>query len=215
MNLEIDRSLRLPDGQWAQTAAPKSLIVLHHTVGGSARGSVEWWASDPRMVGTAYVIERDGTIFEVFPPEGWCWHVGIKDARIEQRSIGIELTSEGALVERAGRLHAFDGKKPLGSTAHLVGTGRAVRLVKPWRGYEYFDAYDAAQVESAARLIRYLCIRYGIPLDIPTEAHSPEGNPRKWFGFKGVIHHAMVRKDKTDLHPLFPWATLRSLIGSA
>jgi hypothetical protein len=30
----------------------------------------------------------------------------------------------------------------------------------------------------------------------------------KWFDFRGVIHHAMIHKDKSDLHPGFPFERL-------
>ena len=73
----IDRSLRMPKGEFFPAIPDKSGIALHQTVGGSAFSTFEWWMEDQaengmrRMVGTAYIIDRDGTIHEVFDPAGW------------------------------------------------------------------------------------------------------------------------------------------------
>jgi hypothetical protein len=66
--MNIITSERLLEGQFYQARGLKTLVVLHHTVGGSALSSIRWWRDDPRVVGTAYVIERDGTIYQTFPP---------------------------------------------------------------------------------------------------------------------------------------------------
>ena len=89
---------------------PKSGIALHHTVSDDARSAVRWWRADktangtPRHVGTAYVIDTDGTVFELFDPAGWAFHLGLRwpgGQRVvfEQRFIGIELASAGGLTE--------------------------------------------------------------------------------------------------------------------
>src|SRR3990167_7270156 len=96
--LAINTTLRLPHGQYYSRGHKKRAVVLHHTVGGSAESSFRWWVQDPRVVGTAYLIERDGTIYEVFPPECWAGHLGIKDIEAEKETVCIELASEAALT---------------------------------------------------------------------------------------------------------------------
>ena len=210
MSLTVDRSLRLPHGQYYSRAQPKRAVVLHHTVGGSAKSSFAWWLQDPRVVGTAYLIERDGTIYEVFPPECWAGHLGIKDVEAEKETIGIELASEGALIEKGGDVWAFGAGtgKLLGRADELLKAGRVVRLDIPWRGYQWFDAYDPPQVAAAIALVLELCDRFGIPRRLPLEAANGKADVRRWIGYRGVLHHAMVRKDKSDLHPRFPWREL-------
>ena len=207
---EIDRSLRLEPDQYKPDVEEKSLIVLHHTVGGSAESTYRWWVDDVRPIGTAYIVARDGTVYEVFPPKQWAWHLGIKSEETERRSIGIELASEGALrmKPRGGGkvLYAFKLKRRLGVAATLLAEGRVVRLERPWRGFRWFDAYDEKQVNSTNRLVAYLCQMYGVACELPpTLDLVGPADVRKWIGWEGVLHHAILRPDKTDLNPSFPW----------
>jgi hypothetical protein len=57
----------------------------------------------------AYLIDRDGTIHEMFPPRAWAFQFGLTwpDAariKFEKRFVGIEIASEGGLVEADGKL---------------------------------------------------------------------------------------------------------------
>ena len=70
-----------------------------------------------RMVGTAYIIDRGGTIHEVFDPAGWAFQFGLdwppaRQIKFEKRFVGIELASEGGLIEVDGRLYCFDRTSP-------------------------------------------------------------------------------------------------------
>ena len=50
----INRSLRLPLDEYKHSRSDeKSLICLHHTVGGSAESTFRWWDTDPDPIGTA------------------------------------------------------------------------------------------------------------------------------------------------------------------
>ena len=51
---------------------------------------------NPNRIATAYIVERDGTIFEVFDPRHWAFHLGLKGSQgqVDRRSIGIEIASE-------------------------------------------------------------------------------------------------------------------------
>lgn len=209
----IDTTLRLPDDQYYPEPQDKSVISLHHTVGGSATSTFDWWLTDPARVGTAYIVARDGTVHEVFPPECWAYQFGVKGADLERRAIGIELASEGALAERDGILYAFDGQRRLGWANDLESQGRAER--HDWRGYRWFDAYDERQVTMALRLVVHLCERFAIPKQCPLDAdlYGP-ADRRRWWEYRGVVHHVMFRADKSDLHPGFPWHRLRMAFGT-
>lgn len=94
---EVDRTNRLDKKDYIPVETKKSLIVLHHTVGGSAKSTIDYWRSDPGRIATACVVERDGNIFEVFDPKFWAFHLGLKgtNGAVDKRSIGIEIASEG------------------------------------------------------------------------------------------------------------------------
>lgn len=206
--MNIDRSLRLPDAEYLHKVFPKDLIVLHHTVGGSAKSTFRWWTTDPLRVGTAYIIERDGTVFEVFPPEKWCFHLGVKDSWIDKRSIGIELASEGALMERGGKLYAFG----VFSERTEYQREKAVVFGEAWHGYRWFDGYDEPQIEACFELVGELIERFNIPRQMPRHTWCFDAH---YHQFQGVLGHLHVRRDKSDVHPLFPWKEMGARLGLA
>ena len=203
--MKIDRSLQLPADEYKNEAGSKNLIILHHTVGGSARSTWRWWLTDPRPIGTAYLIARDGTIHELFPPECWAFHLGYGSRVDEKRSIGIELASEGALLERGGELYCFDR---VSERTRFIGD--VFNLNSPWRGYRYFAAYAEAQLAATIELVGDLIHRFNIPPAVLRAARS--GHPSIFHAnhrvFNGIIGHAHVRDDKTDVHPGFDWDRL-------
>ncbi|MCH7755465.1 N-acetylmuramoyl-L-alanine amidase [candidate division KSB1 bacterium] len=196
----IDRSLRLPDGEYFHSGSPKTGIALHHTVGGSASSSFRWWRDDGHIVGTAYLIARDGTIHEVFDPTAWAWQFGLKWPReqklkFEKRFIGIEIASEGGLTESDGNLYCFDRiiERTRKDPAEAFDFG------KNYRGYQYFDKYAAAQVDSVVSLINDLCEEFTINKQLPRDYLDYFGE--KLTDFEGVIGHVNVRTDKSDPAP--------------
>ena len=199
----VDRSLRLDDGQFLDQPFPKSLIVLHHTAGASAASTVRWWnTGDPRRIATAYVIARSGAIHEVFDPRFWAFHLGLAGSggRVDRRSIGIELASEGPLTREGDRFFAFGG-----SNSGTEYTGERVDLDEPWREESHFAAYTEEQVTSAIALTDHLCSVFALPRKTPGDHLSFD---RALWDFRGVVGHHHVRPDKTDLHPGFPWHRL-------
>jgi N-acetyl-anhydromuramyl-L-alanine amidase AmpD len=200
MPLTIDRSLRLPANQFMPAAAQKTGICIHHTVGGSARSTFDWWLNDGQQVGTAYIIERDGRVYETFAPEAWAWQFGLKWAAsrkiaFEQRFIGIELASEGGLKESDGKLYCFDRISPRceKNRADAFDYGR------PYRGFRYFDNYERAQVDALIHLLDDLLTRFAIPRRRPANPTDFHGEELEHFS--GVIGHTMVRDDKSDPIP--------------
>lgn len=203
----IDRSLRFPASQFFQESYPKWQIYVHHTVGGSAESSFNYWMKKPDRVGTAYLIDRDGTIFEVFDPRYWCHHLGLthkRNTELNQRSIGIEIASEGALQkDKDGILRAFDGR--------AVFRDRAVSLKAPWRGYSHFDLYEDAQEKSLRILVKHLCEQFSVPKRCVEQKESTLFD-EKFFDFNGILGHCNVRTDKTDPHPLFRYDQLQAYL---
>ncbi len=211
----IDKSLRLPAKAFFPTPEQKSGIALHHTVGGSAQSTFEYWKGNAEMVGTAYIIDRDGTIYEVFDPTAWAWQFGLRwtpsdKAAFEKRFIGIEIASEGALIESGGQLYCFDTISP--RTAKPKA--EAFDCGKAYRGHRYFDRYEPAQLTSLCALVGWLCDEFHIEKQVPADPTEFRGEALKRFN--GIIGHTMVRLDKTDPlpDPAF-WDQLRASCGLA
>ncbi len=200
MALQINRNHRLPEGQYFHEFTPKSGICLHHTVGGSALSTINYWAGNAEMVGTAYIIERDGVIYEVFDPRCWAWQCGLKwpdEQRIafEKRFIGIELASEGGLIEHDGELYCFDRI----SERTRKDRAEAFDYGQEYRGYRYFDRYEPPQVAALVELVNHLCDEFGIERQVPADYLGFHGT--KLANFEGVIGHVNIRLDKSDPAP--------------
>ncbi len=219
MAVHVDRSLRLPKSEYFAEPRTKSGIALHHTVCDSARTTLDIWRRDktargtPQRIATAFVIDRDGTIFEAFPPAAWAWQFGLRWRRaeriaFEQRFIGIEITSEGGLLEHEGRLYAYDRVAPHFEKPEI----EAFDCGTPYRGYRWFDRYEPEQLDALGRLVDELCLRFAIPRVYPEQPFLYYGPALR--SFEGVIGHAMVRSDKSDPAPdPWLWHTLEQLAG--
>lgn len=201
MALDIKNDFSLPESEYFNVKDQKSGICIHHTVGGSAESTYHWWLNDSRMVGTAFMIARDGTLYQMFDPENWAWQFGLPWAHqdkiaFEKRFIGIELASEGGVLEKDGKYYSFDriSPKTIKPENEIFDAGM------DYRGYRYFDLYESAQISTLIETINFLCDRYDIPRRV-------QPDPLKYYGellqnFQGIIGHTMVRKDKSDPAPM-------------
>lgn len=190
---------RLPSNQYVVEPVDKTGIVLHHTVSRNVDSVFDWWVEKGNRkvlrVGTAYVIDTNGTIFEFFPEICWAWHLGRGNGTLnEMRTIGIELVSEGPLEMIGGDFYSVLGNR-------LHNPECAVDIGENWRGYRYFDQYDDEQILSLICLLYDLCERHGINREIHSDLWTYNADIKT---FEGVYTHAQVRPDKTDVHPLFP-----------
>jgi len=137
MKITKDHSL-LKQGKHYASPQRKDRIVLHHTEGGNARSSVDWWNRNSLRVCTPYLIERDGTVLEVFPPEHWAYALGIGSAEEEEkRSVHVEICSHGGLADRDGCLYKWTGE-PF--------EGDFVEYPEGHRGHFFYERYTAGQV---------------------------------------------------------------------
>jgi N-acetyl-anhydromuramyl-L-alanine amidase AmpD len=193
--------LPLSKDEYFQEPCKKTLIVLHHTVGGTAQSSINYWEHDPRRVATAFVVERDGTTYQAFPAQHWAYHIGLGNKALEQRSIGIEIASEGGLTEKDGALYKFGVVSP-----RTLYTGPVYDHGSAWRGFRYFAEYTPQQVHAAIALALMLCADFKIDRNPTTDplTYDPQA-----IHFHGITTHAALRKDKSDLHPGFPWRKLQ------
>lgn len=207
--MEFNKSLTLKPDQYYPEKNTKNLIVLHHTVGGSAKSTYDYWQEDPNHIATAFIVERDGTIYQTFDPNCWAHHVGSKDPRnteLNKRSIGIEIASEGALIKNKEMLYCF------GVISQRTSWNKPfVDLGRKWRDFQYFDVYDEPQLTSVIELVKYLREKFSIQNRFPDNIIPNLSNYNydpKYLNHVGICGHAHLRADKSDVHPLFPWEKL-------
>lgn len=180
----------LDDNQYYHTTCNKTRIVLHHTAGGSAESSIDWWNKYRDHICTPYIIDRNGRILELFPPEYWAYALGINSSWAEKKSIHIELCNYGWLVLHNDKLFRQIGNKL------YPFDGEHVQYNQKHRGYLYFEKYTSEQISSLMYLLEYLSKRFNIKVNDVEKFWWYDKNTSK-----SLISHTTVRKDKSDIHP--------------
>lgn len=201
----------LPTYCYYQSVVEKKQIVLHHTAGGpTAQPVYESWKTSANKVATAFVIERNGQIYQMFDENHWAWHLGVQQndrvrkfaQGLDACSIGIELCNFGYLTKVTEK--HIGGKSYYKTYVNSeIPSDEVCDLGQMWRGMEYFHKYSAAQIISACKLVKYLAEKHKIPL---SGFYTPQDN---WFdinqealdGNPGLFNHSNYRTDKTDLSP--------------
>lgn len=206
----ISTKLSLKPNEYYQQAFKKDLIVLHFTAGGTAAGAVNWWSSDrgASKVATAYIVDLDGTVYQTFAPKFWAFHLGTSSAKLERRSIGIEIVNWGPLrLDRTDRTKLNSWPRAwLNPFCRFEERDRYVH--KLWRGEQFWMAYPQAQAASVRDLVATLTRDFSIPTQLPPTSKLMEFDSSFFASFCGVAAHHNFRIDKTDVGPAFNWATL-------
>lgn len=194
----------LPEFEYIREVTEKDTIVLHHTVSSTGKHVADWFKADrgKSRVAVPYVIDKDGTIYQLFDPKYWAYHTGTGNKNnIEKRSIGIELVNEGPLKKIGEDYFWFDAKYKY--------KGLVFDNEEEWRGYRYFSVYMEKQLFALFDLLEYLFDRF--PKITPRFSNELNYS-ENYFDYPGVITHVNIRKDKTDLSPAFPIKRLDNYI---
>ena len=216
--LNIDRSRRLAPGQYINERTAKAAIGLHFTAGANADSAIRTFAQDPRRVATAYVVDTDGTIFELFDPNLWAYSFGVKGgfaSVIERRTVAIEIANWGPLRRNGDSLYCWPPADRQGRETYSRKYCRADETHRyvsaTFRGTKYFAAYPEAQLQAVFRLVNHLCDRFEIAREIPADqlGVADVAYFAKW---RGIFGHENVRADKVDPGPAFPWARIAEAI---
>lgn len=212
--IPIDRTtMRLPDGQYIADSNPKNLIVLHFTAGTTARSAFNTWMADSLRIATAYIVDMDGTIFELFDPQCWAFALGIKGQHgypNEKRSIQIEIANVGPLKLRGETLYWWPPENRFETRwCNLHETHKYVK--GSYRGCDYYAAFPDIQFLSVCNLVKYLCEHFDIPKIIP-EDKLDSYDIDSFTDYKGIASHQNFRSDKYDIGPAFDWKRFADLI---
>lgn len=224
-NLNLDAVLATRSdgfrGFYESEKTEKDKIVIHYTVGNVKSDVIT--LSPPKPAGfpgkknrlsVAYVIARDGTIYQLFPSYYWSFHLGSGalggNGKGSKSSIGIELSNFGPLLLSPDKtsletVYSRNNGNPVDTYCKLSDTDQYIKLAEPYRGYQYFAAHTDEQYESLIILLRFLTATYNIPrkfIDEATRFDATEANA----AFKGISTHVNFRPSgKTDIGPAFDW----------
>ncbi len=212
----IDSSTyRLPEAAFFRQRVPKDLIVLHNTASSTSASVYETWKSAAQSrVATAYVVERNGKVYEMFPPDCWAYHLGMKERNPghynDRRSIGIEIVNPGPLRPdpEGGDTLNWWPKNFRQPWCQASETEKYVRA--EYRGYKFFAAYTPEQERAVRELAAWLCGRFGIPFVLPPLGKRLVCDPEYFCKFRGIASHQNFRPDKYDVGPAWRWEALVS-----
>ena len=211
MNISIE--LALTNDHYFDTPHDKSLIVWHFTAGTSARSAHDTWVrpdanGHAQHVSTAYVVDPDGTIYQMFDPRFWGYALGMTEVDLawanDKRAIEIEIANVGPLKLSA------DGKSlnwwwPANFTTRYCGIEETSKYVKSdYRGYGYYAAFPQPQVDAVYDLTQATFTRFSIPARLPPPEKFYAYDPMFFTSFKGIASHQNFRRDKCDIGPAWP-----------
>jgi N-acetyl-anhydromuramyl-L-alanine amidase AmpD len=215
--LPINRSrFRLPAGQFFTEKPKKDLIVLHFTAGTSAKSAFDTWNGDKQHIAAAYLVDVDGTVYEVFDPTQWAYHLGVKgfNGRLDKRSIAIEIANVGPLRPARDNPEVLNWWPPRRGQTQLFGSkycdkSQAAKYMETsYRGEQYFAIFPPQQVQAIRLLLNDLCERFAIPKTLPPKAKQFERDLEFFQDYAGIASHVNFRSDKWDIGPAFDWAAL-------
>jgi len=210
---DFSKIKEIPWTRYKRETYQKTQIVLHHTVSGDRiTGDLKTW-EQWRSIATSIIIDRDGTINQLFSSKYWAHHIGAGSENLDKMSIGVELDNWGGLVKGNGDFIQF-GKRSDGSP-NIVKTNSGdfyaaygnkvscpvTEYETEFRGYTYFESYPDVQLISLGELLRLWNQRYMIPLTYHPDMWQKTQNALQ--GMSGVWAHVSYRnpEDKQDAHP--------------
>lgn len=203
---------------------PKERIILHFTAG-NVRSDMMSLTQASRHVSVAFVIGRDGTIYQLFPSSGWSGHIGAGVGNQgtgnaqDKSSVGIEISNYGYLVPQGSTLETIYSRVknpqtgaigPVDPYCTLDDKDAFQEISTPFRGQTIYAAFTPQQVESTIILLRYLTAKFNIPRQFLPE-NKRYLTTNDVLQFKGIVSHVNYRSaGKWDLGPAFDWNTLIS-----
>ncbi len=192
---------RLTDTAYHQAAdvgreITPEIILIHHTAGGHASGSIHWLTKkDDSFLSAHLVIARDGTITQTLPFNLRGSHAGVSVWRgkkwCNSFSIGIEIANWGFLRELPdGRLAAWPRSRD-----HIVPKANAMEATHKYgKPTGWWETYPDVQVKAVARVCHLLMNEYPSLVD-------------------AVGHDDVSPGRKLDPGPAWPWARFKALVA--
>lgn len=200
------RNVKFPSNQYYTEVAPKSQIVLHHTVsnGESATGDFATWLQTSSRVATPDIITEDGLIHNCFDRKLWAHAIGVKRAYLKSLNFKDYLHRNKHLNKGAVQVE-IDSLGPVNEIGHSVAYGHRLKTKdiitydEPFRGYKHFERYTDDALETLYYHLRYVSEVFEIPTKYNADMWDVSLNALS--GKPGIWSHTSYRPDKSDCHP--------------
>ena len=205
----------------------KTQVIIHHTESGSGvRGDIQTWLLTSKRIATCIIIDRDGTVNQLFSSKYWGAHVGAGKSSLDKHSIGVELDNWGGLILGDGTVKQI-GKNSDGTEKYIktisgkyyATYGNIVNVpvteyALGFRGYKFYESYTEAQIRSVGELLLFWNKRYNIPLEYNEDMWDV--SQKALSGTLGVWTHVSFRPEpeKFDCHPQIELINMLKTISS-
>jgi N-acetyl-anhydromuramyl-L-alanine amidase AmpD len=209
MNINTTK-FRLPENKYFHDVIPKEMIVLHFTAGSTASGAFNSWIPQTINIGTPYILDTDGTVYEVFDPKCWAYHLGVtgpkaQNHKHDKRSVPIETVNMGPLKLVGDVLYSWPNNYKQ-KFCMLSETDKYVKT--KFRGFDYYAAFTPAQKVVLPELVKKISVDFNIPIVLPSADKQVAFDLDFFNNWKGVAAHQNFRADKTDIGPAWDWSLL-------
>jgi N-acetyl-anhydromuramyl-L-alanine amidase AmpD len=211
MNIDA-KTYRLPDNKIFKDTYEKTLIILHFTAGSTVEGAFNGWMQQSIQIGTPYIIDTDGTIYQIFDDKFWAYNLGCtgpkaQNHKHDKRSVAIETVNMGPLKLIGDMLCSWPNNYKQ-KFCMLSETDRYVKAT--YRGFDYFAAFPEVQKVAIVELVKKISNDFNIPIVLPPAEKLTVFDMDFYDTWKGVASHQNMRSDKTDAGPAFPWELLEN-----
>lgn len=166
-------------------SAPPGGLVFHYTVGDLDSFMADFMGQTGRQASSNYVVDRDGTIYELIDPDQAAWtHGDTSNPRMDLPWLAEQIAAGYNMNDRAIGIEIVNA----GNAANPGSDDPAD-----------YEPYTAEQVAALEWLTAYLAQRYGIP---PSRDRL-------------LAHSDINTSDKYDPGPAFPWERILAAAGTA
>jgi len=201
----------LEDGKYTEIKCPKNqqifgsnlpdTIIIHYTVGSTAKSSADYLARNDVKASAHLVIGRDGTIYQLVPFNIAAWHAGESTygnrTGFNKYSIGIELDNAGPLTKTGNSFISTFGKVYPESEAILAKHRNETTE-------RYWHAFTEVQIRTCIDICNALISKYNIKSILGHEEICPgrKTDPGPAFPLDKIRNDLLndVRQD-SDIHP--------------
>ena len=186
------------------------MIMLHFTAGSRVDGAFNSWMSQTIQIGTPYILDRDGTVYEIFDPKAWAYHLGVtgpkaQNHKHDKRSVPIEIINMGPLKLKGDTLYSW----PNNYNQKFCTLAETDKYVKAsYRGFDYYDAFPQVQKDAVVELVKKISTDFKIPITLPPVEKRTAFDLDFFDNWVGVASHQNFRPDKFDIGPAWDWSLL-------
>jgi N-acetyl-anhydromuramyl-L-alanine amidase AmpD len=211
-------TLVAPETLYRKEVIQKTKICLHFTAGYTAKGAFSSFLRTGAS--TPFIVERNGTIYQLYDPSYWDCHIFRHQAGEDRRLYQLEKTTIGIEVVNIGPLHLgkTEGDKDqlysYTDKKYCTLNQDDKYVQSEFRGKFFWQTFTEAQYNSLRWLVNNLCERFSINpfAPIPHSNRIDFWSIEDLVNYNGVTTHSNFRRDKYDIGPAFDFSQVLPVV---